>query len=157
MFLHRLNVPMTSRPPHGPIVCYLFFQTKVFHVIVHTFQPWLSWPTLTSTAIHLKIHTFLYPLMAVITCSLQRCQAKPPKSATRLTKSDTQSIPSLLPSEPPFDRWFFRETPHIRRIIFHGLSFFSTSACSQPSLPRSHCHTSSHFAHRLCVDLPLYP
>ena len=28
--------------------------------------------------------------------------------------------------------------------------FSSTSACPQPSLPRSHYHTSSHSAHRLC-------
>ena len=77
--LHSLDVPMNSRPPHGPIVCHLFFQTKLFHVIVHTFQPGLSTrPTPTSTTIHLKIHTFLYPLLVVFPYNM----TKPPKPTT---------------------------------------------------------------------------
>ena len=41
--LHSLDVPANRRPPHGPIVCHLFFPGKLSHVIVHTFQPFRNY------------------------------------------------------------------------------------------------------------------
>ena len=110
--LHSLDVSSmnsrsATRSHRGALL--IFFKPNFSCQIVHTFQPQgLSRPTPTSTRFSsiLKSIHFFCPLLVVFRYNM----TKPPKPATRLTRSDSSQHP-VFPESPIYDRCLWGETP----------------------------------------------
>src|SRR5207245_7293216 len=79
---------MNVLPPLCTILCHLWLQIQLLHVVFNTFLPCLSWPSPATFSFHLNISAGTYPLPPIIrsTCPNQR-------NLPLLTTSSTHSIP----------------------------------------------------------------
>ena len=121
---------MNCRSPFGLILCRLSSQTHLTFLIIQIFKAGHTRPTPLISAqqsISNSMHFFTHSLPFPATCSNN-------PSLPRITLSNTESIPSL-PLRASFDRCFFRETPHIRRIILSSLQLLHVFNLHCPGLP----------------------
>src|SRR5207253_6442678 len=54
--------PMNVLPPLCTILCHLWLQIQLLHVVFDTFKPWLSWSFFATFSFHLNISAGTYPL-----------------------------------------------------------------------------------------------
>ena len=135
------RLPRYEASPHIPENCLFRVQTKLVHVILHTFPSCLPTSAHTSHPSHHHISTGRHPIISVLTFHMP----KPPQSTmphhfchALNTQKTVQVLTSLpIPSET-----------HHTSISPSYVLFSPGYADSQPSLPMSQSHISTHSGHR---------
>src|SRR5207245_3790537 len=98
---------MNVLPPPCTILCHLWLQIQLLHVVFNTFKPCLSWSSFATFSFHFNISAGTYPLPPTMrsTCPNQR-------NLPLLTTSTTHSIPKR---ERKYSLLFLSDnfTPHI--------------------------------------------
>src|SRR2546426_7247210 len=132
---------MNVLPPLCTILCHLWLQIQLLHVVFNTFKPCLSWSSFATFSFHLNISAGTYPLPHTTrpTCPNQR-------NLPLLTTSTTHSIPKR---EREYSLLFLSDNfnPHILLTIHVSLRsslLASSSFKGQVLLP----HTKT--VHRPC-------
>src|SRR2546426_4509395 len=124
---------MNVLPPLCTILCHLWLQIQLLHVVFDTFKPCLSWSSFVTFSFHLNISAGTYPLPPPTirsTCPNQR-------NLPLLATSTTHSIPKR---ERKYSLLFLSDnfTPHILLTIHISLRsslLASSSFKGQVSLP----------------------
>src|SRR2546426_8952328 len=63
---------MNVLPPLCTILCHLWPQIQLLHVVFNTFKPCLSWPSSATFSFHLNISAGTYPLLPYYTLHVSK-------------------------------------------------------------------------------------
>src|SRR3989454_8458944 len=102
--------PMNVLPPLCTILCHLWLQIQLLHVVFNTFQPCLSWPSSATFSIHLNISAGTYPLLPYHTLHVSKLtQSTSPTHLHHMVNTQTReqlraSLPigQLHPTQPSY-------------------------------------------------------
>src|SRR5260221_223705 len=70
---------MNATTPLGTILCHLWFQTPLSHILIYTFLPRLSSPHSATLSLHFNSSAGSYPLLILHSLKV----TKPPQSTSR--------------------------------------------------------------------------
>src|SRR5207245_11601394 len=107
--------PMNVLPPPCSILCHLWLQIQLLHVVFNTFKPCLSWSSFATFSFHLNISAGTYPLPSLPYAPRAQTNAiylsSPPQPPTQYPNASATTHSSSYQTTSPHT-FFLPSTSH---------------------------------------------
>src|SRR5207245_203851 len=115
---------MNVLPPLCTILCHLWLQIQLLHVVFNTFQPYHSWPSSATFPFHLNISAGTYPLLPYHTLHMSKpTQSTSPHHLHYTLNTQTRAkvltplpIGQLHPTHPSYHLYLIALHTNIRSL-----------------------------------------